>query len=230
MNFLVFAIHTVPDTETGARKYNLGYLDDKNSLKAIMHLHQQSGKSELPHYMQRIVAISTIFRGEGVTLDINTFGDHANSEADLLNQFFKSINGYKMPTLISWDSTGNEMPILTYRCLKHAIPIPLIISSNPLSLTHAISSYHPEAATTQENMMSLLGLDHVSSLTTNEVWKYWGKGDVDLIQDNCDFKALNSYRVFLRYQLMIGEVTHLHFEHESARIEKIISERIANIE
>lgn len=236
MNFLIYAIHTVPDTETGARKYNLGDLDDKSALKAIMHLHQQSGKDELPHYMQRIVAISTIFRGEGVTLEVNSFGADTSAntsavnmdpEAHMINQFFKSINTYKIPTLISWDSIGNDMPILMYRCLKHKIPATLLTSSHPLSLAHAISNYQDEAATSVENIMTLLGLDYVSALTTKEVWKHWGKSNSELIKENCTFKVLNSYRVYLRYQLMIGEVTHQHFEHEAIRIERLMSERMS---
>ena len=230
MNFLVFAIHTVPDTDTGIKKYNLGDLDAKNSLKAIMHLHQQSGNKELPHYMRRIVAISTIFRGEGVTLDINTFGDvngeptDVDSEARLLKQFFSSINSFKVPAIISWDSTKNDIPILMYRCLKHNIPASLVLANQPLSLINAISNYQYDATTSQENVMTLLGLDYIPELTTKQVWKYWGKGNADAIKSNCTFKALNSYRIYLRYQLITGMVTQRHFDHESVRIERLVKE------
>ncbi len=229
MNFLVFAIHTVADTETGVRKYNLGDLDDKSALKAIMHLHRQSGKNVLPHYMQRIVAITTVYRGDGVTLDINTFANktNADSEASILSQFFKSINSYKVPTLISWDSAGNDIPVLMYRCLKHKISATLLMAKQPISLTHAISSYQPDASTSQENIMSLLGLDYVASLSTKEVWKHWSNGNIELIKKNCICKALNSYRVYLRYQLMKGEVTPQYFEHEASRIERLVLERMS---
>ena len=224
MSFLVFAIHTVPDIETGAKKYNLGDLDDKSALKAMMHLYQQSGKDELPHYMQRIVAISMIFRGKGVTLELNTISDDVNSEAVLLRNFFKNIAKYTVPTLISWNSKDVDMPILKYRCIKHEISIPHLIATPPLSLTHEISSFYAKASTSQENIMSLLGLEYEPAFSTETVWRHWGKGELELIKNNCTFKALNSYRVYLRYQLLIGEVTHSHFRHESERIEKWIIE------
>jgi len=230
MNFLVFALHTVPDTETGSKKYDLGDLDDKNSLKAIMHLHQQSGDNELPHYMRRIVAISSVYRGEGVTLDIKTFGDvtketaNADTEAQLLKQFFSSINSSNIPTLISWDSTHNDLPVLMYRCLKHKISAGLLLTNQPLSLIDAISNYQYTATTSQENIMILLGLDYIADLSTKEVWKHWGKGNIEVITTNCTFKALNSYRVYLHYQLMTGTVTQQHFDHESTRIERLVSE------
>jgi predicted PolB exonuclease-like 3'-5' exonuclease len=203
MSIVIFAMHTVPDTETGARKYDLGDLKEKDSIKAIMHLQQQSGKIELPAFMQRIVAISAItIMDNNQVINQNWAGEN-ETEQSLLNQFFESIAESKSSELVSWDNTSDQ-PVLMYRCLKNKVKAAILKEATLTSLTEQLSCHHPEAQTNQQNVMDMLGLDHSPVLSTQQIWKHWRKAKYEAIQQSCVNQVSDCYKIYQRYQLVMG--------------------------
>lgn len=227
MSFMVFVIHTVPDTQTGAHKYQLGDLDEKNAIKAMLHLQQQSGKPELPHFLQRIVGIASLYRGPGVTLQMNYFGqdDKDNSELNTLDRFFKTINPNNIPTFVCWDAE-NDFSLLHYRCLKHEIPLTLLTRSAPVSLQEAIGGYQDNTDTTLENIMHLLGLEARASADQQQIWHDWQQQDYTNIRKSCIDKVLDTYQIYIRYQYIMGEVTLQHYQHETNHINRFIAQHL----
>ncbi len=225
MNVLIFAIHTIPDTETGSRKYQLEGLDEKNAIKAMLHLQQQSGRSELPHYMQRIVAISTIFRGHGVTLEINSLGE-GRSEKQLLAQFFKTLNRNNLPRFVSWNGLEKDVPVLMYRCLKHEIPLSLLLQTPLLSLRQELGYGQQVACTSQQNIMHLLGLESSPALMPQDIQALWQQENMVAIQASCTWRALDTYRIFLRYQYITDAITWQHYEREMHHIDRLVAQRL----
>jgi len=204
---IVFAIHTVPDAETGARKYNLGDLDEKSAIKAMMHLQQQSGKEELPHYLQRIVAISAVSRGASGLPVLNSWGvdnETRESEAEILTQFLEKLTTTSSTALVSWDNTDRELPVLMYRSLKSRVPAPLLTSSSFISLKQVLCNGQPDAMTSQQNIMDLIGLDYAPVLSQKTIWKHWRKGKTEEIHKSCINRALDSYKIYYHYLLMTG--------------------------
>lgn len=225
MSFLVFAIHTIPDTDTGARRYNLGDLDDKSAAKAMHHLQQQSGAAELPLYMQRIAAVTTIYRGDGVSLDINSFGAGKETEEVLLKNFYKSINNHtKTNVVVSWDALSREIPLLMYRCLKNEVPENAVSNHNSISLSTALTQTGL-ASTSQQNVMSLLGLETEPLMSKKEIWKNWLNDKTGLIERDCTFRALDTYRIYIRHLMITNEVSKQYYEREMSRIDKLIEQR-----
>jgi len=92
MNILVFDIETVPDVETGKKIYDLEGLPDKDAIKAIEHLrNQQTGSDFMPHYMQRIVAISAVLS----TVDsfkVWSLGSLKSTEKELWSEYLAFYN------------------------------------------------------------------------------------------------------------------------------------------
>ena len=204
---IVFAIHTVPDTETGARKYNLGDLDEKSAIKAMMHLQQQSGKEELPHYLQRIVAISAVSRGASGLPVLNSWGldnKACESEAEMLTQFLAKLTTSTSTALVSWDNTDRDLPVLMYRSVKNRVPAPLLTTGVFTSLKQALCDGQPEAMTSQKNVMDLIGLGCAPVLSQKTIWKYWRKGKTEKIHKSCINRALDSYKIYYHYLLMTG--------------------------
>jgi predicted PolB exonuclease-like 3'-5' exonuclease len=63
MKTMVFDIETVPDVESGRRILNLEGLPDAEVAKAMtFHRLQETGSDFLPLHLQRIVAISVVWR------------------------------------------------------------------------------------------------------------------------------------------------------------------------
>ena len=86
MNILVFDIETVPDVVSGKKLYDLEGLSDGDVIKAIEHnRYQQTGSDFMPHYLQKIVAISAVL-WSGEKLKVWSLGAIDSSEKELLVQ------------------------------------------------------------------------------------------------------------------------------------------------
>ena len=97
MNVLVFDIETIPDIDGGQKIYDLQGLDDSSTAKAMFHLRQQkTGRDFLPLHLQKIAAISVVYRGMadnmGQEVSVRSLGDGNSTEADLLKLFFEEID------------------------------------------------------------------------------------------------------------------------------------------
>jgi 3'-5' exonuclease len=118
---LVFDIETVPDSELGRR---LGFDGDDTAVaeRMLAARAEETGSSFLPLEQHRVIAISSALRS-GEQLQVWSLGAVDGDEADLIRRFFAGIEKLR-PTLVSWNGSGFDLPVLHYRMLRHAIPAP----------------------------------------------------------------------------------------------------------
>ena len=118
---LVFDIETVPDAELGRR---LGFEGDDLAVAAQMLAarEEETGSSFLPLEQHRVVAISTLLRS-GDQLQVWSLGTVDSPEDDLVRRFFGGIDRLQ-PTIVSWNGSGFDLPVLHYRMLRHGIASP----------------------------------------------------------------------------------------------------------
>lgn len=133
-SILVFDIETIPDV-VGIRKLRdlSPEISDEEVAQIAFHARQEKTGSEfLPHHLQRIAAISCVFRrttrdGQAL-LRIGSLGvaessndsHHEASEATLIRKFFELIEKHT-PQLVSWNGGGFDLPVLHYRAMIHGI-------------------------------------------------------------------------------------------------------------
>jgi len=235
MNVLVFDIETIPDIEGGQKIYDLEGLDDKSTAKAMFHIRQQkTGHNFLPLHLHRIVAISVVYRGIGDNMDhevsVNSLGGKDSSEAELLGAFFDEIEE-RTPILISWNGSGFDLPVIHYRSLKNSISTPkswgkdnnnAFSHANDLSRNHgrhtdlkeALASYNHNAAAPLNDIAKLLGFPGKMGMDGSQVWSEYLAGNLKGIRDYCETDVLNTYLIYLRYQLMRGELKAEELEQE----------------
>lgn len=233
MNVLVFDIETIPDIEGGQKVYDLEGLDDKSTAKAMYHLRQQqTGHDFLPLHLHKIAAISVVYRGMGDNMDhevsVRSLGNEQSTEAELLSAFFAEIQ-QRTPTLVSWNGSGFDLPVLHYRALKNSISAPKYWEQgnnndefrhdNYLSRHHqrhtdlkdVLASYNRNATASLNDIALLLdfpgkmGMDG-SFTAKGSVWQEYQAGNLKGIRDYCETDVLNTYLIYLRYQLMRGEL------------------------
>ncbi len=256
MNVLVFDIETIPDIEGGQAIFDLQGLDDKSTAKAMMHMHQQkTGSNFLPLHLHKIVAISIVYRGMGDDMGklvtVSSLGDETSSEADLLKLFFEEIEA-RTPTLVSWNGSGFDLPVIHYRALKNSISAPAYWENgeNDSSFRHdnyinrhherhtdlkdVLASYNHQASAPLNDIAKLLGfpgkmgvdgsLSADGSLPANgsQVWDHYQAGNINGIRNYCEIDVLNTYLVYLRYQLMRGEINHEALEKEFNLLREVL--------
>ena len=118
MNIMVFDIETIPDVQAGRRLYDLQGLDDADVARvlACKQLEKSGGHNDfLPLPLHQVVAISIVLR-RGDQFRVWSLGDIESNEKEIISRFFEGIERYA-PTLVSWNGSAFDLPVLHYRSL-----------------------------------------------------------------------------------------------------------------
>ena len=229
MNIFVFDIETIPDVEAGRRLYDLNDLDDKNVARVMFHKRmEESGSEFLRHHLQRIVAISVVLRTPE-RFKVWTLGDPDSPETEILKHFFDGIERYT-PTLVSWNGSGFDLPVIHYRSLLHGIQAPRYWDTggddknfkwkNYLSRYHerhtdvmdVLAGYQPRATAKLDQIATLLGFPGKMGMSGAKVWDNFLDGDIEGIRNYCETDVLNTYLVFQRFELIRGHINHKQYD------------------
>lgn len=224
MNTLVFDIETVPDVDLGRRLYGLEGLADGQVAKAMFALRRQdTGGDFLPLEQHRVVAVSCALRSrEGLTLW--SLGDLSTPEEQLVQRFFDGIEKFS-PDLVSWNGSGFDLPVLTYRALRAGARAPRFWETgdedsafrfnNYLNRYHArhtdlmdvLSGFQSRGRVSLANMASLLGLPGKLGFDGGQVWDAFQAGNLQGIRRYCETDVLNTWLIYLRFEQLRGRLS-----------------------
>jgi len=229
---LVFDIETIPDVEGLRKTWDLGpEVSEQGVVDLVSQRRRQAtGSDFLPHYVQRVVAISCVLRsGDGVRAW--SLGSATDSERDIVQRFFDGIEKYK-PQLVSWNGGGFDLPVLHYRALIHGIAGCCYWDTgdndremkfnNYLSRFHArhtdlmdvIAGYQNRAWAPLSEIAQLCGLPGKLGMDGSQVYGAWKRGEIAAIRDYCETDVANTYLLFLRFQLIRGLLDPAAYERE----------------
>ncbi len=241
MNTLVFDIETVPDVELGRAIYSIEDLSDAHVAKLMQFKNKQDrGTDFLPLPQHRIVAISVLLR-TGDELHLFSVGDPDSPEAELIKRFFDGVERY-VPELVSWNGSGFDLPVMHYRAMRHSITAAQYWEigdddrdfryNNYLSRFHwrhidlmdVIAGHQMGGRSSLEQVALLLGFPGKLGMSGAKVWGKFQDGRIDEIRNYCETDVLNTYLVYLRFQLMRGILDKRRHDDEVARLRKKLSE------
>ena len=239
MNVLVFDIETVPDVAGGRRLYDLQGLDDKDVANALFNLRRQENGTEfLRLHLQRIVAISAVLRS-GEKLAVWTLGNEDSSEKEIIQRFFDLLDRFS-PTLVSWNGGGFDLPVLHYRSMVHSVQAPRYRDTGGddknFKWNNYINRYHERhtdvmevlamfqmrAAVPLDQMASLLGFPGKMGMSGAKVWDAFREGDIKGIRDYCESDVLNTWLVYLRFQLIKGAIMEVEYQAEIDQLKQYL--------
>jgi hypothetical protein len=242
MNILAFDIETVPDVESARRLYDLpADLSDEGAGNILISKRRQAseGRTEfLPHHLHRVVAISAVLRRDD-RLRVWSLGDLDSPESEIVGRFFEGIEKYT-PTLVSWNGSGFDLPVLHYRALRHGIVAPRYWENgdddqsfrwnNYLSRFHyrhtdlmdILSGYQGRAAAPLDDVASMLGFPGKMGMHGSQVWAQYCAGNLKGIREYCETDALNTFLVYLRFEMMRGRLAEEGYESECARVRELL--------
>lgn len=231
MNLFVFDIETVPDVDAGRRLYALDGLQDHEVAEIMFHKQREAtGSDFLRHPLHRIVAISVVLRS-AERFKLWSLGDATAAEKELIQRFFDGLERYS-PTLVSWNGSGFDLPVLHYRSLLHGVVARRYWETgeddtsfrwnNYLSRFHqrhtdlmdVLSGYQPRASVSLQDMALLLGLPGKLGMHGSLVWERYLGGDLEVIRNYCETDALNTFLVYLRFELVRGHLSREAYDRE----------------
>ncbi len=238
---LVFDIETIPDTD-GLKK--LLDLPPETSAEDVANIafhqrRQHNGSEFLPLQQHRVCAISCVLRSdEGFR--VWSLGAPDEPEAKLIQRFFDGIEKYT-PQLVSWNGGGFDLPVLHYRGLVHGIQAPRYWDMGDddrefkwnnyisryhmrhLDLMDLLAMYQPRANAPLDEIAQLCGFPGKLGMDGSKVWDAYKNGEIEAIRNYCETDVVNTYLMFLRFQLMRGALTQEAYKTE----ENLVRESLA---
>lgn len=222
---LVFDCETVPDLATGQRLHGLGDLPPEQAAQALAQLRQQDLGMDFPRLpFHEVVCLSGVWVDEHSGIRLFSFSQEQDSEAQILEKFFRIFQKHT-PTLVSWNGSGFDVPVLTYRALKHGLSAPRFYDQgeldrarrfdNYLSRYHSrhtdlmdvLSLYQGGRSQKMDDVAQLLGLPGKAGQSGHQVSQMVRDGQWAALRQYCESDVLNTWLIFLRWQLLRGGLT-----------------------
>jgi predicted PolB exonuclease-like 3'-5' exonuclease len=229
---LAFDIETVPDI-TGLRKLNdyAAQLADRDIAElAFQRRRAQTGNDFMQLHLQRVVAISCVLR-EGSTFKVWSLGAVEDGEAVLVQRFFDGIDKFT-PQLVSWNGGGFDLPVLHYRGLVHGITAARYwdwgdddrefkwnnylsrYHTRHLDLMDVLAMYQPRNNAPLDDVAKLAGFPGKLGMDGSKVWDAFQAGRIVEIRNYCETDVVNTYLLYLRFQLMRGALDRANYDRE----------------
>jgi predicted PolB exonuclease-like 3'-5' exonuclease len=241
MNVLVFDIETIPDTATGRLLYDLDGLSDKEVAEVMFSRRRQEtdGTSDfLRLHLHKVVAISVLLKTRE-SFNVWSLGEVDASEEDIIRRFYEGIDRY-IPRLVSWNGRGFDLPVLHYRALLYGINAQRYWETgsddqsfkwnNYISRYHdrhtdlmaLLAGYEYRAVAPLDQIATMLGFPGKMGMSGDKVWDTYLAGDTGSIRDYCETDVLNTYLVYLKFELIRGNLSAQSYESECNVVKDIL--------
>ncbi len=229
---LIFDIETIPDIEGLRRLYDVSpdTTDHDVGEMALLFRRQKTGSDFLPLHLHRVVTISCALRAKD-GFKVFSLSEPDACEAEIVQRFFDGIEKYT-PQIVSWNGGGFDLPVLHYRAMRHKVSAPRYwdmgeddkefkwnnyisrYHTRHLDLMDLLALYQPRANAPLDELAKLFGFPGKLGMDGSKVWDAYQAGQIAAIRDYCETDVVNTYLVYLRFQLLRGALTDAQYERE----------------
>lgn len=239
MNTLVFDIETIPDIESGKKLYDLSGSDAEIACKMQeIRRGETNGSDFMRHHLHRIIAISAVM-DSGNKIKVWSLGEKDSSEKDLITRFFEGIEKYS-PILVSWNGGGFDLPVLHYRALVNGVVAPRYwemgeADSNfkwnnylnryhyrHMDLMDILACYQAKATARLDDIATMMGFPGKMGMDGSKVLDAYLNGEIESIRNYCETDVLNTYLVYLRFELMRGKLSTGNFTTKTKQLQELL--------
>lgn len=157
-------------------------------------------------------------------------------EGALLRWFTESI-GKSLPLLVTFNGNSFDLPVLRYRCMKHEIDCGPMNTrryfhrylDDHIDLCDVLSSFNNFGKVSLDDLSKAMGLPgKPDEMDGSKVEGLYREGRLDLIAKYCESDLLNTYRIWLRYELFRGHLSENEFQFSEQSLALHIGERDAS--
>ena len=190
------------------------------------------------HIFHRVICIGALVahREEGGHWTVDALGaPHVGerSEKELISSFVNSI-ATPSPQLVTFNGSSFDLPVLRYRAMVYGVAAPGLsvrpyfnrYAEDAIDLCDVLASFSSQAKATPHELCRVMGLPgKPDGMTGAEVEKYYRDGHIREIADYCESDVLNTYRVWLRYELFRGRLSGAEFQASEAKLVEFVKTR-----
>jgi predicted PolB exonuclease-like 3'-5' exonuclease len=228
---IVWDLETVPDLGGfAAANGHVGKSDDE--------VRAELGDKFPKHIYHSIICIGALVahREEGACWTVDALGaPHVGerSEKELIASFVDKIAALS-PQLVTFNRSSFDLPVLRYRAMVHGVAAPGLAArpyfhrytEDAFDLCDVLSSFSSQARATLHELCRVMGLPgKPEGVAGAQVEKYYRDGHIREIAEYCESDVLNTYRVWLRYELFRGRLSDGDFQASEANLIEFVQAR-----
>jgi predicted PolB exonuclease-like 3'-5' exonuclease len=155
------------------------------------------------------------------------------SEKALIAAFVDKIAALS-PQLITFNGSSFDLPVLRYRAMVHGLAAPGLCvrpyfhryTDDAIDLCDVLSSFSSQAKATLHELCRVMGLPgKPDGMSGAEVEKYYRDGHIREIAEYCESDVLNTYRIWLRYELFRGQLSREEFKASEENLVQFVEAR-----
>lgn len=230
--FFIFDLETIPDIDFIRDVLHEPELEEDKLLERASEELARNSSGFLPPMYHRMVS------WVGLWIE-NTGGPKqkvawsGKDEKEGLLKIFDAIGTYKDFGLIHHNGKGFDIPVLTYRAMKHGLQMPVRMndydiryrySKHNVDLVDEFSNYGASSWPKLKHLGQLIGIPFKQTGEGNEVFAMYKRGELDLIEHYCYEDVMATYIVWLYHEFTAGHIPEDQFQNLQERAMKKLDE------
>lgn len=223
----VFDCESVPDVELLRDVYEYSGSDMEVCILAFEEQAKNTQSNFLPLPFHRIITISALICDDyGNFIRIGNYAKDSKNESEILSEFIKYLND-KNPKLVSFNGRNFDLPLIMLRAMKYNLSAEAYFESeNPMfnknkwdnyrarysenfhiDLLDVLSSFGLARGMKLDIVCKMLGIPGKFDTSGDDVFRLFYEGEYKKIDEYCQSDVLNTYWLYLKYQLLGGKIT-----------------------
>ncbi|MCX7359605.1 MAG: 3'-5' exonuclease [Alphaproteobacteria bacterium] len=228
---LVWDLETVPDIAAVSR------INGRDMSEAEVEEYLGDKFPALP--LHKIVCIGALIAQRGpqgwVVQSLGAPHIGQRPEPELIAAFVERIASLR-PKLVSFNGHSFDLPVLRYRAMINSVAAPGLeargyfkrYSDEAVDLCDVLASFDGRAKMSLDKMCRVLGLPgKPDNIEGSQVASFVKDGRIQEVADYCETDVVNTYRVWLRYELFRGGLTSAEFEASEAALRDFVQAKAA---
>lgn len=223
--FFVFDVETIPDFEFVRQIIeNPEGNEDELLIQASEELARNSSGFLPPMYHKMISWVGLWIENNGVPKQ--KAGWHGTNEKEGLEKLFDTLGTYKDFGLVHHNGRGFDLPLLTYRALKHGLQMPKRLnhydikyrySNDNVDLLDEFSNYGASSWPKLKHLGYLIDIPFKQTGEGNEVLKMFRDDKLVEIEHYCHEDVMATYVVWLHLKYTVGDISKELFDNLNDR-------------
>jgi len=223
--FFVFDVETIPDFEFVRQVIdNPEDNEDELLIQASEELARNSSGFLPPMYHKMISWVGLWIENNGNPKQKVSW--HGTDEKEGLEQVFDALSTYKDFGLVHHNGRGFDLPLLTYRALKHGLQMPKRLnhyeikyrySNDNVDLIDEFSNYGASSWPKLKHLGKLIGIPFKQTGEGHEVLEMFREDKLEEIEHYCYEDVMGTYVVWLHLKFTVGDISKELFDNLNDR-------------
>ncbi|MEO1023339.1 MAG: ribonuclease H-like domain-containing protein [Bacteroidota bacterium] len=221
----IFDIETIPDIAFVRSVLNEPDLEEDALLERAAEDLAKNKSGFLPPMYHRMVSwVGLWIANDGRPVTKASW--NGTNEKEGLEQIFAALNTYKDFGLVHHNGKGFDIPVLTYRSMKHGLQMPARMgmheiryrySKANIDLVDEFSNYGASSWPKLKHLGQLIGIPFKQTGEGNEVYTMFKENKLAEIEHYCYEDVMATYIIWIYYQFTTGAINQELFDNLKGR-------------